>query len=282
MTPPRKEIEDLKAAVDLVALFQAFGMEIRKQGRGVKALCPFHDEKTPSLSIDPKKGLYKCFGCGKAGDSLTFLQEHAKLSFAEAVAELRRHAGTQSAQADPVPITKIEEEPFPYDLMERVAEIWHQAFCDSPEALEYLENRGIHDRGLLRELRVGYCNGEKLLAITNAEERRLLQSVGVLNEGGKEFFSRCVVFALRDRHNRVTGFYGRSLSRDAKVPHRCCAGNRTGLFCVEAARGVSSVFLVEGVLDALALMQSGFSNTLALGGTQGLTPPWWSTCDTKT
>ena len=79
MTPPRKEIEDLKAAVDLVALFQAFGVQVRKQGRGCKALCPFHDETTPSLSIDPKKGLYKCFGCGKAGDSLTFLQEHGKL-----------------------------------------------------------------------------------------------------------------------------------------------------------------------------------------------------------
>ena len=89
-------------------------MQVRKQGRGCKALCPFHDEKTPSLSIDPKKGLYKCFGCGKAGGSLTFLQEHAKLSFAEAVSELRRHAGTQPAPAEPVPIAK--EEPFPYIL----------------------------------------------------------------------------------------------------------------------------------------------------------------------
>jgi len=110
-TPPRKEIEDLKAAVDLVALFQAFGVEVRKQGWGCKALCPFRDDKTPSLSIDPKKGLYKWFGCGKAGDSLTFLQEHAKLSFSEAVAELRRHAGIQPAQAQPVPNTKEKEVP---------------------------------------------------------------------------------------------------------------------------------------------------------------------------
>ncbi len=270
-TPDRHELDDLKARVDLVALFQAFGVEVRKQGRGYKALCAFHAEETPSLSIDPKKGLYKCFGCDKAGDHLSFLQEHARLSFAEAVTELRRHAGTQPVQAEPVPITK-KEEPFPYDLMERVAEIWHQAFCDSPEALEYLESRGIHDKGLLRDLRVGYCNGEKLLAIINAEERALLQGVGVLNEGGKEFFSRCVVFALRDRHNRVTGFYGRSILPGSKVPHRFCAGNRTGLFYVEAARGASSVHLVEGVLDALALMQAGLKNTMALGGVQGLTP----------
>ena len=274
MTPTidRQEIEDLKAAVDLVALFQAFGVEVRKQGRGFKALCPFHDEKTPSLSIDPKKGLYKCFGCDKAGDSLTFLQEHAKLSFAGAVAELRRQAGSLAPEPTPPAPDPDADKPFPYELMERVAEIWHQAFCEQPEALEYLESRGIHDKGLLRELRVGYCDGDRLLAITNAEERRLLQGVGVLNEGGKEFFARCVVFALRDRHNRVTGFYGRSTLTGSKVPHRFCTGNRTGLFCVEAARGVSSVYLVEGVLDALALMQAGFANSLALGGAQGLTP----------
>ena len=273
MTPTldRQELDDLKAAVNLVALLQSHGVEVRKQGRGCKALCPFHDEQTPSLSIDPKKGLYKCFGCGKAGDHLTFLQEHAKLSFAEAVTELRRHA-SPPAPTEPAPITKEKEEPFPYDLMERVAEIWHQAFCEQPEALEYLESRGIHDKGLLRDLRVGYCDGDRLLAITNAEERKLLQGVGVLNEGGKEFFSRCVVFALRDRHNRVTGFYGRSLSPSAKVPHRCCAGNRNGFFEPVSARGCSRVFLVEGVLDALAMHQAGFKNTLALGGVQGLTP----------
>ncbi|MBK6599301.1 MAG: hypothetical protein IPG25_16070 [Proteobacteria bacterium] len=104
--PDRQEVDDLKARVDLVALLQKHGVTVQKQGRGFKALCPFHAETTPSLSIDPKKGLYKCFGCGKAGDHLTFLQEHAKLSFAEAVAELRRHAGTSPAQAEPVPITK--------------------------------------------------------------------------------------------------------------------------------------------------------------------------------
>ncbi len=126
MTPTldRQELDDLKARVDLVALLQSHGVEVRKQGRGCKALCPFHDEKTPSLSIDPKKGLYKCFGCGKAGDHLTFLQEHGRLSFAEAVAELRRHAASP-APTEPAPITKEKEEPFPYDLMERVAEIWH-------------------------------------------------------------------------------------------------------------------------------------------------------------
>lgn len=266
MTPTvsRQEIDDLKARVHLAELLQHHGVEIRKIGRGVKALCPFHDEKTPSLSIDVRKGLYHCFGCGKSGDHLTFLQEHAKFSFADAVAELSRHACVSTPE--PAPPDPDAKKPFPYELMERVVEIWHQAFCEQPEALAYLEGRGIYDKGLLRDLRVGYCDGEKLLAISNAQERQLLQRVGILNEGGKELFARCVVFALRDRHNRVTGFYGRSVSHNAKVQHRC-AGN--GIFHPQALQGASSVILVEGVLDALSVIQSGFSNVVALGGVQG-------------
>jgi len=266
-TPDRQHLDDLKARVDLVALFNAHGVPVKKLGRGFKALCPYHAETTPSLSVDPKKGVYHCFGCGQSGDHLTFLQQHAKLSFPQAVAELEQRAGTIIAQEPPKP---EEIEPFPFDLMERVAEIWHQAFAESPEGLKYLESRGLNDKCLLRDLQAGYCDGEKLLAITTVEERQLLQRVGVLNERGKEFFARCVVFPMKDRHNRVTGFYGRSILSSSKVPHRYCAGAKTGLFTPTATKGAQSVYLVEGVLDALALMQAGFLNTMALGGTQGL------------
>ena len=265
-TPDRLEVDDLKARVDLVALFEAHGVTVRKMGRGFKALCPYHSEATPSMSIDRKKGVYHCFGCGKSGDHLTFLQEHGKRSFPEAVAELRQLAGGH--QVEPVPVS--QDEPFPYELMVRVAEVWHQDFCERSEGLAYLESRGLTDKGLLRSLQVGYCDGEKLLAITNAAERSLLQRVGILNGEGKEFFARSVVFPLKDKSSRVVGFYGRSTLPKSKVPHRFCAGSKAGLFYVEAARGASQVFLVEGVLDALALMQAGFSQVMALGGTQGL------------
>ena len=246
-TPERQEIDDLKTRVDLVALFEAHGVTVRKMGRGFKALCPYHSEATPSMSIDRKKGVYHCFGCGKSGDHLTFLQEHGKRSFPEAVSELRQWAGGH--QVEPVPVS--QDEPFPYELMARVAEVWHQAFCERSEGLAYLESRGLTDKGLLRSLQVGYCDGEKLLAITNAAERSLLQRVGILNGEGKEFFARSVVFPLKDKSSRVVGFYGRSTLPKSKVPHRFCAGSKAGLFYVEAARGPSSVFLVEGVLDAL-------------------------------
>ena len=271
MTPTvsRQEIDELKAAVDLVALLRVHGVAVQKSGRGFRALCPFHEEKTPSLSVDPKKGVYHCFGCGQSGDSLTFLQSHAKLSFAKAVTELRRLSGP-IAESTPTRPESDPKEPFPYELLQRVAEVWHRAFCEGTEGLAYLEKRGLNQRALLRDLKTGYCDGEKLLAITSAEERQLLQRVGILNERGKELFSRCVVFPLCDRHHRVVSFYGRSTVFQAKVPHRFCAGVRTGLFHRHAVHGVSSVFLTEGILDALALHQAGFSNTMALGGVQGL------------
>jgi DNA primase len=102
MTPTlnREEIDDLKARVDLVALFEEHGVDVRKFGRGFKARCPFHEEKSPSMSLDPKKGVYHCFGCGQSGDHLTFLQEHTKRSFGEAVAELHRLARTTPVRAN--------------------------------------------------------------------------------------------------------------------------------------------------------------------------------------
>lgn len=209
MTPTldRQELDDLKASVDLVELFEAHGVDVRKFGRGFKARCPFHEEKNPSMSLDPKKGLYHCFGCGKSGDHFTFLQEHAGLSFAQALSELQQRSRRSPS---PPPTPPDTQEPFPYDLMARVAEVWQQALVEQPEGLAYLESRGIHDKRLLGEVRAGYCDGENLLAITTEAERELLQRVGVLNEGGKEFFSRCVVFPLKDRQNRLVGFYGRS------------------------------------------------------------------------
>ena len=244
-------------------------MAVRKVGRSHKALCPYHSRDHAFDVHRPKKGVYHCFGCGKSGDHLSFLQEHVKRSFPEAVAELRQLAGVHQVEPDPV----SQDEPFPYDLMARVAEVWHQAFCERPEGLAYLESRGLGDKGILRTLQAGYCDGEKLLAITSAAERSLLQRVGVLNEGGKEFFSRAGGLPAQRQKSRVVGFYGRSTLPNSKVPHRFCAGARTGLFYVEAARGASQVFLVEGVLDALALMHAGFSQVMALGGTQGLNAP---------
>ena len=266
----RTQIDDLKARVDLVALLAAHGIKAKKEGKGHKATCPWHEDETPSLSVDAKKGLFHCFSCGWAGDALTFLESFRKLPFPQALEELRKFAGGSTSPRG-AKARRQGRHPLPFELMARVAEIWHQAFCQRPEGLAYLEGRGLKDKEMLRLFQAGYCDGEQLLGITTAEEQALLQRVGILNERGRELFSRCVVFPLKDKHGREVGFYGRSTLSGAKVPHRFCAGAKTGLFYHQAARGAERVFLVEGVLDALALYQAGFTNVMAMGGTQGLT-----------
>jgi hypothetical protein len=199
---------------------------------------------------------------------LSFLETFCNLPFPQALEELRKFAG--DVVLEPTP-SNGPQEPFPFDLLARVAEVFHTAFCQRPEGLAYLESRGLKDKEMLRLFQAGYCDGEQILAITGAQERESLQRVGILNERGREFFSRCVVFPLKDQHGRPVGFYGRSTIPNAKVPHRFCAGAKTGLFYPQAAKGAQRVFLVEGVLDALALYQAGFTNVMAMGGTQGLT-----------
>ena len=190
----REVVDDLKARVDLVAFLEAHGVSPKKMGRSYKACCPLHPDKTPSFSVDPEKGVWHCFGCGKGGDALEFLKLYKNLPFPQAVKALHEFSGELITPPSPPPAAA----PFPYELMERVAEVWHQAFCRRPEGLAYLESRGLKDKEMLRLFQAGYCDGEQLLAITTAEEREHLQRVGILNERGKEFFSRCVVFPLKD------------------------------------------------------------------------------------
>jgi DNA primase len=184
------------------------------------------------------------------------------LSFAKAIEELRRLSGQVIDEPH-------DEEPVPYDLLARVAEVWHQAFCQRPEGLDYLESRGLKDKEMMRLFQAGYCDGEQLLAMASSEDLVQLRRLGIINERGKEFFSRCVVFPLKDREGRIVSFYGRSTVTKAKVPHRFCAGPKLGLFNPEGARGTDRVYLVEGVLDALAFYQAGFPNVMPMGGTQG-------------
>jgi len=159
--PNRDDIEKLKASVDLVSLLEAHGVAVKKLGRAYKALCPFHSEDTPSLSVDRKKGLYHCFGCGESGDHLSFLQRHLKLTFPEALAELRQRGG----QVAPTPqAPAVEPPPFPYELLARVAEVWHQAFCERHEGLAYLEKRGLKDKEMLRIFRTCLASGHSTIS----------------------------------------------------------------------------------------------------------------------
>lgn len=164
-------------AVNLVELLRSRGLVVKKQGRQFMAPCPFHEDHHPSLAIDPRANLFKCFGCGVSGDSIRFVELYEKKSFPEAVRALASaepilagrelavaaEPGAQPARACAAP----DEAPpaggmNPVQLLNRVAAFYHEAFLTSQEPQEYLAGRGITRPEIYRAFQAGYADGRLL------------------------------------------------------------------------------------------------------------------------
>lgn len=261
--------QELKAQLPILELLSHHGIQAQKQGQGWMARCPFHDDSTASMSVDPEKSLWHCFGCQKGGDILTFLRERDGLTHSQAVQAAQAMLG-QLPESKP---TAAPERPSlppgvdPYLLLDQVAGIYEETFQRHRQAQLLMKARGLSDPATLRAFRMGYCTGTALRERAGtAETRQALQALGVLNERGRDTLAGCVTVPLRDTQGRVVGFYGRRLA-NTNPRHRLTRGRVQGFCYPEAVRGTSSLILVEGVLDAIACYQAGFRHVLALGGT---------------
>jgi DNA primase len=153
----RDDIDKVRQATDLVELVGAV-TKVKRSGRSYMAICPFHQEKSPSLSLDPARGLYHCFGCQKGGDVFTFLGETQGLDFNEAVEELARRAGIQ-LESDPGADRRRGRRNALHEAVRRAIEVYHRILKDSPEAgpaRAYLRGRG-YDADVVDEYRIGYA-----------------------------------------------------------------------------------------------------------------------------
>lgn len=260
MTPTtdRREIDDLKARVDLAALIQGYGVELKPQGKSLVGRCPFHDDTTPSLSVTGS--LWQCFGCQAAGDVLSFLQHIEKVDFGGAVALLKSWDGQPDLQ-------EREQRSQRAEVLERMANLYHQAFWESQEAQDFLASRGLDDRDTWQAFRVGYCDGS--LAKRFAGQAELLKSLGLVREDGQEHFRGCLVLPLMHPDRGVVGFYGRRLAGD-KARHFYLPGPRQGVLNWVALRTSSRLVLTEGPLDALSLWQAGVREVTCLHGLAGV------------
>ncbi|MCE7873173.1 toprim domain-containing protein [bacterium CPR1] len=261
--------QDLKSRLPILDFLAQQGVQAQKQGKSWMARCPFHDDSTASMSVDPEKNLWHCFGCQKGGDLFTFLRERDGLTHAQAVQAAQAMLG-ELPETRPAPSLARPAVPpgvDPYLLLDQVAAIYEEAFQRHRQARLLMSARGLKDPATLRAFRVGYCTGTALRERAGAgETRRALQALGVLNEKGRDSLAGCVTVPLRDTEGRVVGFYGRRLA-NTNPRHRLTGGRVQGFCCPEAVRGTSSLILVEGVLDAIACWQAGFRHVLALGGT---------------
>jgi DNA primase len=213
-------------------------------------LCPLHGDTRPSFYVNPRKNLFYCHGCGQGGDLIRFVELSEHLPFRQTLAFLQ----TQIAEAHDGAV------------MESTAAFYQLQLHRHPEAIHYLQQRGLHDAALLEELGIGYAPGGNLrrhLASQGYPLDRLLDT-GLINQQGRDTFCRRVIFPCR-QHGRMVNLYGRSIG--AAFPHRLLPRSKGGLFAWEPVRRFDTVILVEGLFDLAVLWQAGFRNTTCALGT---------------
>lgn len=276
----KAEIERVRRGHDLVAEIRSRGVELKRRGRNWVGLCPFHDDREPSLVVNPERQLWNCFGAcrsngGKSGgDVFAFVARKEGISFLEALRRLGYEEPAPSARAcrrsrptsvsEPSPATPADPA-----LLGRVAAHYHRVFRERTEGQDYLERRGLDDPEMLSAFEVGYVDGT-LRATFDAEgdTAGALKAAGIVNARGREHFLGCIVVPLTLPDVGVVGFYGRHVGRDR---HLYLPGPRRGVFHWQAMKGSEEVILTESVLDALTLWRAGFRNVSCVYGTQGFT-----------
>jgi DNA primase len=282
-----ESLERVKQAVDIVEVVSAH-TDLRRQGARWVGLCPFHEERTPSFSVDAQEKLYHCFGCGVGGDTIKFVEEKEGLGFAEAVELLADRYGVEleREREDPRAEARRQQRRRLSELLDRTASFYAAYLWDSDEAgkaREYLAQRGLGEE-ILRAFDVGYAPSawDKVLlrgqrAGFKVEE---LRGVGLVQRGrgGGEYdrFRSRIMFPIRDRRGRTLGFGGRAMRSDQGAKYVNTAETdffhkSTMLYGIDLAKAAIAkagrAVVVEGYTDVLALHQAGVEEAVGVMGT---------------
>ena len=249
------DLERLKQQLPLLKYLQRHNWSGRRAGAQQEfvGLCPLHRETHPSFYVNARRNLFYCHGCARGGDLIRFVQFFHGLSFPQSVAYLKQELAA-AAQA-----ASISE------LLSQAAAFYRFELHRYPEAVQYLQRRGLHDSVLIEELGIGYARGGNLRRHLSGLGYSLgqLLDTGLIGQQGRDAFCRRVIFPCCE-NGQVVNLYGRSIG--AAFPHRLLPRSKGGLFAWESVGKFSSVILVEGLFDLGVLWQAGFRNsTCALG-----------------
>ena len=284
-------VERVKEAADIVEIVSAY-TELRRAGERHMGLCPFHEERTPSFSVDPREKLYHCFGCGVGGDVIKFVEEKEGLGFPEAVEALGDRYGVEMEREseDPRAEDSRKRRARLGELLERTAQFYTTYLWESKEAgkaREYLGSRGLGEE-VLRAFGVGYAPSAWDQVLTRGQRAGFgvpeLAAVGLAQKGKKgghyDRFRARIMFPVRDPRGRAQGFGARALRRDTKPKYlnspegELYRKSRT-LYGIDRARGpiakAGRAVVVEGYTDVLAAHQAGIEQAVGVMGT-AITP----------
>ncbi|MFZ0342962.1 MAG: DNA primase [Gaiellaceae bacterium] len=279
-----ESVERVKTAMEILPLVEDV-VRLRKAGSTYKGLCPFHQERTPSFTVTPARGTFKCFGCGEGGDAITFVEKTENVDFVGAIEVLARRFGVELEyeEASPEQEEKRRRDERLRALLERAAEFYARVLWESDAgapARDYLASRELGE-GVCHEFRLGYAPGGARLgsrALQEGYTQEELRAVGLANRVGNDYFNRRIVFPLADARGRVRGFQARKLHDDDPLQAKYVNSPEGELFrkgdllygldtarqaIAREDRGV----VVEGNTDVLALRQAGFPPVVASMGT---------------
>ena len=271
--------------MDLPKLMQGYGLQLKPVGKNAyQTRCPFHEDKTPSLSVGYRnnKWIWNCFGpgCRAHGNYLDFRMMYEKISFTDAYQksadELKMAPAAPAAANGHAPAPAAAPTGIPrQEALARAVEVYHEAFMEDRRGVEYMAQRGIKDGDLLKRHKVGFVNGRLRRMLpddSDHETVRALREAGILNEKGTERFFNCVVFPIYDGNGAVVGLYGRNTRRGAAgVSHLYLPGPHRGVWNAAAIKAHGDIVLTESIIDALSLCSVGVANAVPLYGTNGLT-----------
>jgi DNA primase len=260
-----EDVEKLKQRLSLLDYLRQQSWTARPIALGPEfvGLCPLHPETRPSFYVNASKNLFYCHGCGQGGDLIRFVQLSRHLSFRQSLAYLEQQSTVPADSAA---------------VLERTATFYQQQLDRYAEALRYLEQRGLRDPALIKELRIGYAPGGSLRRhlVAQGYSCELLKRLGLLNAQGCDAFYQRVIFPCC-QGGRVVNLYGRSIA--AAFAHRFLPGSKGGLYAWEQVQQCSEVILVEGLFDYAVLWQAGFRQVTCSLGTHLNADQFQQLCD---
>jgi DNA primase len=286
---PQAEIERLKREVSLERLAEARGIALARKGADRVGLCPFHEDREPSLVITPAKNLWHCLGACQAGGSvIDWVMRAEGVSFRHAVELLQAdYQPSSSTVAGSVKRSTVQRLPTPLErgaedakLLLQVIAYYHETLLQSPEALAYLAKRGLRSSEAISRFQLGFANrtlGYRLPAKNRKEGaaiRGQLQRIGILRPSGHEHFTGSLVVPVVAPSGEVTEVYGRKIHshlREGTPLHLYLPGPHRGVWNEEALSASKEVILCESLLDALSFWCAGYRNVTASYGVEGFT-----------
>lgn len=270
----QKSIEELKNRIDILDIISHY-VSVKKAGRNYVCVCPFHDDKNPSMSINVNDGYYHCFACKAGGDAITFVMEYEKLSYPEAIEKIAQMTNFSLEYSNEKSHFKVDKK-----ILEIVNAYYQSELYKNEEAVKYLYNRGFNDN-LIQYFGLGWAGASqnllRLLENENITTEEAL-NVGIIKENESGVFASFInriTFPINNHTGKLVGFGGRTISNHpakyVNSPQSSVFDKSSIFYAYDLAKKFANekkeIIITEGYMDTIMLHRAGLNNAVAVLGT---------------